>query len=125
DDYCHAIEHSFYFQVLFLQYLFGPAIRILPILCGSYAQSIYVGGAPEEDENVRRFLGALGDLAARQGDRLFWVLGIDMAHMGRRYGDRFAAIADRGEMAQVAERDLLRIGRINAGDAPGFWGLVQ
>jgi AmmeMemoRadiSam system protein B len=125
EDYCHAIEHSIEFQVLFLQYIFGPGIRILPILCGSYAQSIYVGGAPEEDENVRRFLGALGDLAARQGDRLFWVLGIDMAHMGRRYGDRFTALADQDEMAKVAARDRLRIDRINAGDAAGFWNLVQ
>jgi AmmeMemoRadiSam system protein B len=125
EDYCHSIEHSIEFQVLFLQYIYGPDIRILPILCGSYAQSIYRGGAPEDDENVRRFLGGLGDLAAREGDRLFWVLGIDMAHMGRRYGDRFTAVADQGEMARVAQRDRLRIDRINAGDATGFWDLVQ
>jgi len=74
---------------------------------------------------VRRFLETLGELAAREADRLFWVLGIDMAHMGRRYGDRFAAFADRGEMARVAERDRVRIDRINAGDAAGFWDLVQ
>ncbi len=125
EDYCHAIEHSIEFQVLFLQHLYGPDIRILPILCGSYAQSIYRGGAPEADENVRRFLGELGELAARHSDRLFWVLGIDMAHMGRRYGDRFTALADQDEMAQVAARDRLRIDRINAGDAAGFWDLVQ
>ena len=125
EDYCHSIEHSIEFQVLFLQYIFGPDIRILPILCGSFAQSIYRGGAPEDDENVRRFLGGLGDLAAKQGDRLFWVLGVDMAHMGRRYGDRFTALADEGEMAQVAGRDRVRIERINAGDAAGFWNLVQ
>ena len=122
EDYCHSIEHSIEFQVLFLQYLYGPDIRILPILCGSYARSIYGGGAPEDDEHVRRFLGALGDLAAKEGDRLFWVLGIDMAHMGRRYGDRFVALADQGEMAQVAGRDRQRIDRINAGDARRLLG---
>jgi len=125
EDYCHSIEHSIEFQVLFLQYLYGPDIRILPILCGSYARSIYGGGAPEDDEQVRRFLGALGELAAKEGDRLFWVLGIDMAHMGRRYGDRLVARADRGEMSQVAGRDRQRIDRINAGDVRGFWDLVQ
>ncbi len=125
EDYCHSIEHSIEFQVLFLQYLYGPDIRILPILCGSFAQSIYRGGAPEADEKVRRFLGTLGDLAAKEGDRLLWVLGIDMAHMGRRYGDSFAAIADRGEMSAVAERDRRRIDRINASDVKGFWDLVQ
>src|SRR5215813_8576554 len=105
EDYCHAVEHSIEFQALFLQYIYGPNIRIAPILCGSYAHSIYLGGAPEANENVRRFLGALGDLAAKEGDRLFWVLGIDMAHKGRRYHDRLSAIADRGEMAEVAVRD--------------------
>jgi len=126
EDYCHSIEHSIEFQVLFLQHCYGPDIRILPILCGSFARSIYGGGgAPEDDEKVRRFLGALGELAAKEGERLFWVLGIDMAHMGRRYGDRFVALADQGEMARVCERDRLRIDRINAGDAAGFWDLVQ
>ena len=94
EDYCHAVEHSIEFQVLFLQSIFGPDITILPILCGSYAQSIYRGGKPEANENVNRFLGALGEIAAREGDRLLWVLGIDMAHMGRRYGDEFAGAGE-------------------------------
>ncbi len=125
EDYCHTIEHSIEFQVLFLQHVFGPDIRILPILCGSFANSIYRGGTPERDEKVRRFFGVLGDLAAREGPRIFWVLGIDMAHMGRRYNDRFTAVADSGEMAAVALEDRRRIERINAGDSAGFWDLVQ
>ena len=125
EDYCHAVEHSIEFQVLFLQSIFGADIRILPILCGSYAQSIYRGGKPEENENVNRFLGALGEIAAREGDRLLWVLGIDMAHMGRRYGDEFAALADESEMLAVGGRDRERMERIAAGDATGFWDLVQ
>jgi AmmeMemoRadiSam system protein B len=125
EDYCHAIEHSIEFQVIFLQHLFGPEVRILPILCGSYARSIYLGGMPEDDEHVRRFLDALGNLAAREGDRLCWVLGIDMAHMGRRYGDRFEAIAERAEMIEVAERDRKRIESINGGDVGGYWDQVR
>src|SRR5262249_6346859 len=94
EDYCHAIEHSIEFQVVFLQHLFGPGIRVVPMLCGSYAHSLYFGGYPEDDENVRRTLGVLGEIAAREGDRLVWVLGVDMAHMGRRYGDPFQAAPD-------------------------------
>lgn len=125
EDYCHATEHSIEFQVVFLQYLFGPAIRILPILVGSFARSIYQGGKPEDQEPVRRFFGELGELAAELGDRLLWVLGIDMAHMGRRYGDAFAARAGRDQMAAVAQRDRSRIERLQQGDAEGFWELVQ
>jgi AmmeMemoRadiSam system protein B len=125
EDYCHAVEHSIEFQVLFLQYLFGPNIRILPILCGSFANSIYKGGLPEDTEGVARFFGTLGNISAREGNRLLWVLGVDMAHMGRRYGDELLAKADEGEMLAIAERDKSRIAQVNAADSQGFWSLVQ
>jgi AmmeMemoRadiSam system protein B len=125
EDYCHSVEHSVEFQVLFLQYLYGADIRVVPILCGPYAQSIYHGGAPEKNDDVRRFLDALAELESRERARLFWVLGIDMAHMGRRYGDSFAAKAGEGPMEAVATRDRSRIERLSAGDAAGFWELVQ
>lgn len=125
EDYCHSVEHSIEFQVLFLQHLYGGDIRILPVLCGSFARSIYEGGFPEDDEKVRSFLGKLGEIASREGDKLLWVLGIDMAHMGARYGDPFAARAGQDKMLDVERRDRLRIDRIGAGDARGFWDLVK
>jgi AmmeMemoRadiSam system protein B len=125
EDYCHAIEHSIEFQAVFLQHLFGPHIRILPVLCGSYLRSIYEGGLPEDNESVRRILGTLGEIAAREDHHLLWVLGVDMAHMGRRYGDRLDAVAGRDDMAAVEQRDRERIMRMEAGDAQGFWERVQ
>ncbi|MGH9613232.1 MAG: AmmeMemoRadiSam system protein B, partial [Bryobacteraceae bacterium] len=86
---------------------------------------LYFGGKPEDSDDVKRFLGVLGDLGAREASRLFWVLGIDMAHIGVRYGDRVPAKADQGEMLRVADRDRDRIDRINVGDAAGFWERVQ
>lgn len=125
EDYCHAIEHSIEFQVVFLQHLFGPEIRVLPILCGSFLKSVYEGGLPEDTERVGRMFGALGEMAAREGSKLCWVLGVDMAHMGRRYGDRFSALAEQGEMTEVARRDRERIACMESGDARGFWERVQ
>jgi MEMO1 family protein len=125
EDYCHAVEHSIEFQAVFLQSVFGPDVRILPILCGSFGRSIYRGGLPEDNDAVKRFMGALGEIAAREQDRLFWVLGVDMAHIGIRYGDTFAARADLDEMVSVKERDQLRIDRLNTSDAQGFWDLVK
>jgi len=118
EDYCHAVEHSIEFQVVFLQHLFGPNIRIVPVLCGAFSRA-------DRDDGVKRTIGALGEIAAREGDRLLWVLGVDMAHMGVRYGDEFEAIADQGEMEIVARRDRSRIERMEQGDAAGFWEQVQ
>jgi len=125
EDFCHSFEHTVELQVIFLQHIYGPEIRILPILCGQFARSLYLGGAPESDDDVKQFLDVLGELAAREGDRLFWILGIDMAHMGTRYQDDFAAHADRGVMAEVADRDRQRIARVVESDGEGFWSLVQ
>jgi len=125
EDFCHSFEHTVELQVVFLQHMLGPQVRILPILCGPYANSLIHGGKPEDDGNVRRFLDALGELHDREGDRLFWILGVDMAHMGARYHDRFSASAGEGAMAEVRERDQQRIARIAGSDAEGFWDLVR
>ena len=85
EDYCHSVEHSIEFQVVFLQSIFGPDIRVAPILCGSFFRSIYEGGMPEDDENVRRFLGTLGEIAARRQRTA--LLGA-----GRRYGPHGSAL---------------------------------
>ncbi len=125
EDYCHAIEHSIEFQVVFLQAIYGADVRILPVLCGSFGRSMHAGGFPEDDEHVKRFLGRSARSPRREKERLFWVLGVDMAHMGSAFGDKFAAHADRDEMTLVRERDMLRIERMNASDARGFWDLIK
>lgn len=125
EDYCFSFEHTVEFQVLFLQHALGPDVKILPILCGSFARSLYHGGDPEDDDGVRRFIDALGELHDRERGNLVWVLGVDMAHMGARYGDRFRAVAHRGQMESVAERDRRRMERINSADPRGFWDLVR
>jgi len=125
EDFCHSFEHTVELQVVFLQHVLGPDVRILPILCGSYAGTFYRGGMPEDNHGVKRFIETLGELRDREGDRLFWILGVDMAHMGARYQDPFEAVAGKGAMSEVGVRDERRIERIAAGDAAGFWDLVR
>jgi len=125
EDYCHSVEHSIEFQVVFLQSIYGPGVKVLPILCGSFGRSIYLGGQPEDTPEVKQFFEALGELVDREAHRTFWVLGIDMAHMGQRYGDNFAAKENEGRMAEVASRDKDRIEKIAAGDPEGFWDEIK
>jgi hypothetical protein len=125
EDYCHAVEHSIEFQVVFLQHLFGPRVKIVPVLCGAFVGGPATGKPPEAHDDVARFIDALGDLAAREGDDLFFVLGVDMTHIGRRYGDPLRARAEVGPLLEVRARDRARIARLEAGDAGGFWDLVR
>ncbi len=123
EDYCHAIEHSIEFQVVFLQHLYGPAVRILPILCGALGPGAG-RPSPPDDPDVTRFLTALSAVCA-EGPPVVWVAGIDMAHIGQRYGDRKAAVADQGPMREVAEEDRARCGALAAGDAAAFWQTID
>lgn len=125
EDYCHSIEHSIELQIIFLQYLYGPEIRILPILCGPFVKSVSKGGLPEEDEQIQRFFDALANLAAREGRKMFWILGVDMAHIGARYGDPLPALANCDGMLEVKQRDQQRIEQLAAGDHRSYWNLIQ
>jgi AmmeMemoRadiSam system protein B len=124
EDYCHAVEHSIEFQVVFLQHRYGPAVPIVPVLCGPFVAGPRVRRLPEASDRVARFIGALGELAAREGRKLMFVLGVDFAHVGRRYGDARPARAYEGTLAEVQARDEARVTRIAEGDAEGFWNLV-
>jgi len=142
EDYCFAFEHSIEFQCVFLQHALGPELKIVPILCGPLGESPHpesaenafgVGAtgaagsaeAVENNEHRERFLRALGELAEKHKDHLFWVLGIDLAHLGRRYGSPFIALANRGQMLEVAEQDRRRLELVCAGDSRGFLELVK
>lgn len=125
EDYCHAIEHSIEFQCVFLQHMLGPGLAMVPVLCGPFYDSLLTRRPPEEDPAVARFFGALGELAENRGRELFWVLGIDLSHIGRRYGDPFDTQSGQGTMRAVAEQDHRRIELASAGNAAGFFELVS
>jgi len=125
EDYCHAIEHSIEFQCIFLQQTLGSDFKIVPILCGPFAQGLISGQPPESDPSVERFFQVLGEMAELHRSRLFWVLGIDLAHIGRRYRDAFIARAEQGKMVEVRELDAERLRHICEGHRAEFFELVK
>ena len=117
EDYCHVMEHSAEFHVLWLQHLFGANVKVLPILVGAcFADS------PEANPQLKAMLDGLAALAERHGEKLGWVLSIDMAHMGQRYGDEATFV--EGD-ALIESTDKLRVGTLEAGNIEGFWAEVR
>jgi MEMO1 family protein len=125
EDYCHSIEHSIEFQCVFLQHVLGPSVRILPILCGSFFESLTSGQPPESDPKVKRVFDTLTELAERHGSQLFWVLGVDLAHIGQRYGDSSPVQAEQGRMQTVRAHDMERLKQYCRGDDRAFFDLVH
>ncbi|MBM3725019.1 MAG: AmmeMemoRadiSam system protein B [Acidobacteria bacterium] len=126
EDFAHAYEHTVEFQVLFLQHLLGAGVRVVPVMVGSFARSVYLGqGMPEDQPGTTRFFDALGNMAAREGRRLKFILGVDLAHIGRRYQDEEPAFENQGRMLEIAEQDRRRLAAIAGGDASGYWDMVR
>lgn len=124
EDYQHAVEHSIEFQVVFLQHTLRRAdIEVVPILCGAFLDSLISGRPPEDKDEVRAFFDALSELYAKQRDLVF-VLGVDLAHVGRRYGDPRAARRLRGEMLEVEAIERERLDALFRGQTERFLDLV-
>lgn len=124
EDYCHSVEHSIEFQVVFLQHVLGNDFKILPVLCGAFVQSFLSGKPPEAGDGVRNFFESLGEMAELHREQLFWVLGIDLAHIGQRYGDPIEAQAEQGYLREVREKDYERMRQVCAGKSGEFFELV-
>ncbi len=125
EDYCHSMEHSIEFQCVFLQQILGSDFKIVPVLCGPFTRALYYGEPPENDDQVLRFFDAMGEMADLHRSELFWVLGIDLAHIGRRYGDDITAHAGEGEMLEVKDEDMARLQQVCDGNSEEFFELVR
>lgn len=118
----HRTEHSIEFQAVMLSYLYGPNVRIVPILCSTFGSELG-GVAPADIAGVHGFLESCQDIVAALGRRVSVIAGADLAHVGRRFGDPF----DISEpiVEGVAERDREDLQYVTAGDADGFYRSVM
>lgn len=125
DDIAHRTEHSIELQVILLQHLVGTErpIRILPILCDSFQKQINDGTLPVDDPGVQRFLEILRDLLETHERPPCLIAGVDLAHMGARFGD--ADPITPGLLRWIEDRDRKMLERVVAGDPDAFFTFVS
>lgn len=104
DELCHRGEHSIEFQAVWLRHVLGnrPA-RIVPILVGM-APDLARGTDPGGSVTYVRVLDALRDQLVQLGPRACVVAGVDMAHVGPRFGDSAAPDATARHQLEVRDR---------------------
>lgn len=127
DPYAHEIvhrtEHSIEFQAVMLAYLYGPAVRIVPILCGMFGPEMTPGNV-ELPVSVTTFLDICQEVVTSASSQQISVIaGADLAHVGRRFGDPFEI--DPTVVRGVERRDQEDLQRVIAGDADGFYRSVM
>jgi len=105
DEILHKKEHSLELQTPFLKRLkVNPTI--VPILVGSFHHIIHAAKAPEQFEEYDRFASSLTNCVRsfiKQGKKLCVVAGVDMAHVGKAFGD--PSNLTPSSMEKIAERD--------------------
>lgn len=129
DEYLHRGEHSVEFQVLYLKYIAQKRaeltgaperpFKIVPILVSSFHEMMMTRTLPEKSDLVGKFLPALRRLAASDGRRVCFVAGVDLAHVGKQFGDQ--ETVDEKFLEWVETEDHKLVERLAALDAPGFF----
>lgn len=125
DEFVHFNEHSIEFQTLFLQHLLGGhrEIAIAPILCGSFHTMIYNSTAPGENDEVREFISALRNTVAEYGEDICIVAGVDLSHVGQRFGQNVTVTSDI--LNQIEDHDRKMLAHVLSGDGEGFFRFIQ
>lgn len=119
DESAHRREHSIEFQAVFLRHIFRDRpIRIVPILTGSLHEYVELGrpGA-REDERLETLYRTLDASARELGRSVCYIAGADLCHVGRKFGDAFAA---RSILDDVRAFDTELLDHAARVDADGF-----
>ncbi len=125
DELPHRYEHSIEFQALMLQYVLGERrdYQIVPILVGSFHPFVLHKRVPDQSPAVADFVAALRETVAASGKRACYVAGVDMAHIGRQFGD--AELLDEPRLKEQWTDDQQLLARACAGDSAGWFEHVS
>ena len=117
----HRVEHSIEFQAVMLQRVVGARrpFAILPVLASYLHESLWTGGDPEADPRIPRFVDALRETIAASSRRVCLIAGVDLAHVGPRFGDPVANTA--ASLARVEGDDRAMLESVVAVDPRGFY----
>lgn len=119
DDFAHRSEHSLEFQVIFLQHLMAEKdFSIVPILCGSLSPALPAYNRKAYTEKTGPFLDALSEMMARSRGETVLVAGVDLSHIGPKFGHEVPASHLEGR-TRTHDRNLLRA--LAMRDADAYW----
>jgi hypothetical protein len=118
----HRDEHSIEFQALYLRHRFRRrALTLVPILCGGFHALQAQGLGPRDVPEVESLIAAVREVEKEQGGATLHVAGVDLSHVGPRFGD--PATDDR-TLQEVAASDAFAIEAARHGDAEGWYQAI-
>jgi hypothetical protein len=126
EELAHRDEHSIEFQALELKRRFGArAFTIVPLLAGGFGGLVRFERRPADEPRVETLIAALraeADRLTAAGRRVAFVAGVDLSHVGARFGD--ALDMDAETLASVEKVDRAALAAALAGDAEGWFDAI-
>lgn len=122
DEWVHKSEHSLEFQATWLRHLWGEKTPPwVPILVSSF-ERFSPDEAPSKIPTIEKALKDLEEVVRRhasKGRRVTILAGIDLAHVGPRFGDEFEVTPEVEKKIEAEDRKSLVDAM--ALDADGFY----
>ena len=126
EEMAHRDEHSIEFQALLLKRRFGDApLSIVPLLCGGFHGLVRYEKKPTEEPRVETLAAALiaeAERLVRAGRRVLFVAGVDLSHVGARFGD--ALDMDEPTLKDIEAKDKAAIDAALTGDAAAWFDAI-
>jgi AmmeMemoRadiSam system protein B len=124
DELAHVPEHSIELEVVFLQYLYEArrAIRMVPLVVGSFQDSVDSGLTPSADADIARMIQALQRCEEETQEPICYIISGDLAHLGPKFGDERPV--REPILSQSREQDQALLRRMEAVDVAGYFRLI-
>lgn len=124
DEIAHLPEHSIELEVVFLQYLYEnrPPFRMVPLVVGSFHDSVQTGVQPRTQADIGRMIEALRRTEAEIDEPICYLISGDLAHLGPKFGD--PQPVREHVLTHSREQDLAHMRHAEAADADGYFRLV-
>jgi AmmeMemoRadiSam system protein B len=120
----HLPEWSIELEVVFLQYLYEGKrpIRIVPLVVGSFHDSILLGNDPAQRDDVGRMVEALRQAVAETPGPVCTIISGDLAHIGPKFGDDGPLADSFLTRSRAQDQAILR--QAEAADPSGYFGII-
>jgi AmmeMemoRadiSam system protein B len=124
DEICHLPEHSIELEVVFLQYLYENRrpIRLVPLVVGSFQDSVVTGSEPRFRPDVARMIEALQKVEAETEEPICYIISGDLAHIGPKFED--PEPVSESFLAHSREQDRLLMQQAEAADPSGYFQVI-
>jgi len=122
EEFNHRNEHSVEAASVWLHYLVkDKGCELMPVLCGSFQRFIEGDRNPGDDDEITRFIEAVGKATANK--RTLIVAAGDLAHVGPAFGDLYPI--NLLEKARLSSADNELMSAIARGDAEEMFRQVK